>query len=327
MKKILNHLFAGQTLTKKEAKSILLEIGQGKHNNSQITSFLTVFCVRSIQAEELNGFKEAMLELALSVDLKEYQAMDIAGTGGDEKNSFNISTASAFVMAGSGIFVTKHGNYGGSSNCGSSNLLEYFGAKFSNKEEELKNMLDKASFCMLHAPLFHPAMKYVAPIRKELQVRTFFNMLGPLINPSAPKVHFLGVYNLELARLYSYIFQDSGMDYAIIHSLDGYDEISLTSEIKIFDKKGETILNPADFGFSTVQQKELVGGNIEASAKIFTAILQNEATEVQKNVVLANAGMAIKLYKGNISLAEGIDIAKESLESGKALTSFKAFVD
>ena len=241
---------------------------------------------------------------------------------------FNISTASAFVVAGSGIPVSKHGNYGVSSGCGASNLLEYFGVKFSNKEEDLKRMLDRSCFCMLHAPLFHPAMKYVAPIRKELGVRTFFNMLGPLTNPSLPKINVLGVFNLELGRLYSYVYQNTNENYAILHSLDGYDEISLTAPVKIFNKEGETTLNPEDFGFSKLQQKDIEGGNsIESSAKIFEAILKNEATESQKNVVLANAGMAIKLYRGNISLAEGLTIAKESLESGKAFACFKAFVD
>ena len=284
--------------------------------------------MRAIHTEEISGFREAMLELSLQVNLKEYQAMDIVGTGGDNKNSFNISTASAFVVAGSGIPVSKHGNYGVSSGCGASNLLEYFGVKFSNKEEDLKRMLDRSCFCMLHAPLFHPAMKYVAPIRKELGVRTFFNMLGPLTNPSLPKIHVLGVFNLELGRLYSYVYQNTNENYAILHSLDGYDEISLTAPVKIFNKEGETTLNPEDFGFSKLQQKDIEGGNsIESSAKIFEAILKNEATESQKNVVLANAGMAIKLYRGNISLAEGLTIAKESLESGKAFACFKAFIN
>ena len=328
MKETLNYLFENNTLSKKEAKSILLEIGQGKHNNSQIASFMTIFCMRAIHTEEISGFREAMLELSLQVNLKEYQAMDIVGTGGDNKNSFNISTASAFVVAGSGISVSKHGNYGVSSGCGASNLLEYFGVKFSNKEEDLKRMLDRSCFCMLHAPLFHPAMKYVAPIRKELGVRTFFNMLGPLTNPSLPKIHVLGVFNLELGRLYSYVYQNTNENYAILHSLDGYDEISLTAPVKIFNKEGETTLNPEDFGFSKLQQKDIEGGNsIESSAKIFEAILKNEATESQKNVVLANAGMAIKLYRGNISLAEGLTIAKESLESGKAFACFKAFIN
>lgn len=323
MKEILNNLLLHQSLSKEEAKSILLKIGQGQCNSFQIASFLTIFAMRPIQPQELSGFGEAMLELCLKVDLSEYEAVDIVGTGGDGKNSFNISTASAFVVAGCGVCVSKHGNYGVSSICGSSSLLEYLGVKFSNQVEDLKEMLEKANFCMLHAPLFHPAMKFVAPIRKELQIKTFFNMLGPMINPSFPKMQFLGVYSLELARLYYYTYQNSNIKYTILHSLDGYDEISLTSDTKIYSNQGETTLSPRDFGFSYISQNEIEGGNsIKESAKIFQAILKNEASEEKKNVVLANAGMVLSSYK-NISLKEGVALAKESLESGKALQKFK----
>ena len=324
---MLNQLLAHKHLSRKEAKYILLEIGKGKHNPFQIAAFLTIFATRAIQSQEISGFKEAMLELCVQIDLSEYEGVDIVGTGGDGKNSFNISTASAFVVAGCGVNVTKHGNYGISSICGSSSLLEYLGIQFSNNPEELKKMLDKANFCMLHAPLFHPAMKFVAPIRKKLQIKTFFNMLGPMINPSFPKKQFLGVYSLELARLYSYVYQNSSITYSIVYSLDGHDEISLTSPTKIYSNQGETTLTPQDFGFIPIESIQIKGGDtIKESAKIFQAILKNEANEDKKNVVLANAGMVLSMVK-NISLLEGIDIARESLESGKALQKFKKLIE
>ena len=327
MKDILNSLLAHKYLTKQQAKSILLEIGRGKYNSYQIVAFLTIFGMRGIQPQELRGFKEAMLELCLQVDLSQYDGVDIVGTGGDEKNSFNISTASSFVVAASGVNVTKHGNYGVSSVCGSSSLLEYLGVKFSNQKDDLKRMLDRCGFCMLHAPLFHPAMKFVAPLRKALQIKTFFNMLGPMINPSFPKKQFLGVYSLAVARLYHYVYQDSDIDYTIVHSLDGYDEVALTSDVKVYSQKGETTLSPRHFGFSRLTNESLRGGvSIKENAKIFQAILKNEASHQQKNVVLANAGLVLSMVK-NISILEGVALAKETLISGKALQALKNLLE
>lgn len=323
MKELLNYLYQHNTLTREEAKQVLVEIGEGKHNTSQIASFLTVFIMRKITTEELRGFRDAMLELCVAIDLSEYNGIDIVGTGGDGKDAFNISTISSFVVAGAGINVTKHGNHGVSSSVGSSTVLEHLGVKFTNDESELKAMLDKSGFCMLHAPLFHPAMKHVVPIRKELQVRTFFNILGPMINPTFPKKQFLGVYDLEVGRLYGYVYQDAGVDYAIVHSLDGYDEISLTSPVKVIDNTGEHLLQPLHFGFDQLQQEDLHGGSSVASAaKIFHSVLKGEGTTAQEHVVLANAGMAIKVAKG-CSLEEGISLAKESIDSGKAYQVLK----
>lgn len=325
MKDLLTYLYKHNRLTREEAKNVLLEIGEGKHNTSQIASLLTVFIMRTINVQELQGFRDAMLQLCKSVDLSDFDAIDIVGTGGDGKDTFNISTLSSFVVAGAGYKVAKHGNYGVSSSCGSSNVLEYLGVKFSNEENDLKNMLDKAGFCMMHAPLFHPAMKHVGPIRKEMQVRTFFNLLGPMINPSFPNKQFLGVFNLDILRLYGYVYQESDADYSIVHAMDGYDEISLTSPVKIVDNKGETILEPKDFGLQSLQPSDIYGGSsIEASAKIFTNVLENKGTFGQKEVVLANAGMAIKCASGHqLSLQEGIAAAQESLESGKAYDVLK----
>ena len=322
MKDIINKLISHKTLSKNEAKSILINISRGKFNNSLISSFLTVFMMRNITLEELQGFKEALLELCIRIDLSNYSTIDLCGTGGDNKDTFNISTLSAFITSGAGVKVTKHGNYGVSSTCGSSNVLENLGIKFSNDVEFLKTCIEKSGICVLHAPLFHPAMKHVAPIRRELGLKTFFNILGPLVNPSFPKNQIVGVFNLELARLYSYLFQKTKKNYSIIFSLDGYDEISLTGSTKIISRKKENIYSPEDLGFKTLTQKSINGGKtIEESAKIFMNVLSNNGTSSQNNVVIANSGLAISTALG-ISINEGIERAKESLISRKALESF-----
>ena len=234
MKKILNRLTQYETLTEKESRNIIIEISEGKLNTSEISSFLTIFMIRNITIEELNGFRKALIELSLKIDLNEFDPIDLCGTGGDEKDTFNISTLASFVTAGSGVKVAKHGNYGVSSSCGSSNVLEHLGLKFNNDSDKIKRAVDKANICFLHAPLFHPAMKNVAPVRKELGLKTFFNMLGPMVNPSMPKKQIVGVYSLELARIYNYLYQTTDINYNIIHSIDGYDEISLTKGTKIY---------------------------------------------------------------------------------------------
>ena len=322
MKDIINNLSLHRTLSKNEAKNILINISKGKYNNSHVSSFLTVFMMRNISLQELEGFKEALLELCIKIDLSEYNAIDLCGTGGDNKDTFNISTLSAFVTAGAEVNVTKHGNYGVSSSCGSSNVLEYLGIKFSNNFDFLRKSIEKCGICILHAPLFHPAMKHVAPIRKELGLKTFFNILGPLVNPSFPKNQIVGVYSLELARLYSYLFQKTKKNYAIIHSLDGYDEISLTGATKIISRKEENVYEPKDMGLTRSNPKSISGGNsIKESAEIFMNILNNKGTNSQNEVIYANSGLAISTALG-ISLNEGIEKAKESLFSNQALKTF-----
>jgi anthranilate phosphoribosyltransferase len=322
MKDIINKLSSHNTLSKDEAKEVLLNISKGKYNNSHISSFLTIFMMRNITLEELQGFKEALLELCVKIDLSEYNAIDLCGTGGDNKDTFNISTLSAFVTAGAKVNVSKHGNYGVSSSCGSSNVLEFLGIKFSNNKDFLKKSIEKSGICILHAPLFHPAMKNVAPIRKELGLKTFFNILGPLVNPSFPKNQIVGVFNLELARLYSYLFQKTNKNYAIIHSLDGYDEISLTGNVKIITRNEENIFSPQDLSLQKLNSKSINGGEtIKESAKIFMNILQNKGTKSQNQVIFANAGLAISTAL-NTSISEGIEKAKESLKTNKALEAF-----
>lgn len=323
MKSVLNRLIKHEQLSKEEARQMIINIADGKYNNSQIASFLTVYMMRSIGLEELEGFRSALLELCIAIDLSEFETVDLCGTGGDGKDTFNISTLSSFVTAGAGIKVAKHGNYGVSSGCGSSNVLEFLGIRFSNEEDFLKRCVDQAGICVLHAPLFHPAMKNVAPVRRDLGVKTFFNMLGPLVNPSFPKNQLTGVFNLELARLYHYLFQKTDQNFTVLFALEGYDEISLTGPTKVLSKDREQILTPADFGVKTVRPDEISGGeNVASSAEIFMNVIQNKGTKAQTNVVCANAGMAIATALQSTP-QDGFEIAKESLLSGKAFEALK----
>lgn len=322
MKQILNRLINHQKISKVEAKNVLVNISKDKYNSSQIASFLTVYMMRSISVAELDGFREALLELCLPIDLSAYNTIDLCGTGGDGKDTFNISTLSSFVTAGSGVKVAKHGNYGVSSSCGSSNVLEYLGIEFTSEQDKLEKAIDKAGICILHAPLFHPAMKNVAPIRKELGVKTFFNMLGPMVNPSFPKNQVVGVFNLELARMYGYLYQNTDKNYAILHDLAGYDEISLTDRTKMITNIEDKMFSPEELNIKTIRQEEIYGGQtVKDSAGIFMKILNGEGTEAQNNVVCANAGLAISVSK-KISHLEGFSLAKESLESKNALGTF-----
>src|SRR6056300_207248 len=322
MKEVLNRLIQHQTLSKSEAKEILINIANGSYNTSQIASFLTVYMMRSVAVEELEGFRDALLELCLNVDLSMYNPIDLCGTGGDGKDTFNISTLASFVTAGAGVKVAKHGNYGVSSSCGSSNVLEYLGIKFSNDKDYLERAIDKVGICILHAPLFHPAMKNVAPIRRDLGVKTFFNMLGPMVNPAFPKNQVVGVFSLELARMYGYLYQKTDKNFSIVHALDGYDEISLTGNAKVISRGDEKIINATNFDLNPLQMSQIAGGNtIENAAKIFLSVVEDESTDAQKQVVCANAALAIKTVK-NIDLKEAYQQAQESIESGNALAVF-----
>ena len=323
MKQILIRLINHEHLTKEEARGVLVSISEGKYNSSQIASFLTDYMMRSVTLEELEGFRDALLDLCLAVDISDYNTIDLCGTGGDGKNTFNISTLASFVTAGAGVLVTKHGNYGVSSVSGSSNVMEYLGIKFSNNHDFLKRCLDEAGICVLHAPLFHPAMKNVAPIRKELGVKTFFNMLGPMVNPAFPKNQLVGVFDLELARMYGYLYQKGEKNYTILHAMDGYDEVSLTGAVKLISNVSQTVLQPEDFGVSKIKQSDIYGGeSVKSSAEIFTNILNGAGTEAQNNVVCANAGLAISTVQ-KCSIAEGFLKAQESLMSGKALQALE----
>lgn len=324
MKQILNHLFEHKSFNKEEAKAILTNITTGKYNTSQMAAFMTAYCMRSITVDELEGFRDAMLGLCVDPGLAQYELIDLCGTGGDGKDTFNISTLASFVVAGAGYKVAKHGNYGVSSGCGSSNVMEFLGYKFSNDSSHLKRSVEEANICFLHAPLFHPAMKNVGPIRRELGVKTFFNMLGPMVNPANPRYQVVGVFSLELARLYAYLYQKSDKQYTILHALDGYDEISLTGSFKTFSNDGEYIYTLDRIGFEKIAPEEIGGGSsVEDSAVIFTGVLNGNGTSAQNNVVLCNAALAIKTVCSGKTFADCYYEAEESLLSKKALTSFK----
>jgi anthranilate phosphoribosyltransferase len=327
MKQVLNELIDSRSLTKETAHRVLVELTSGKFNMSQIAAFMTVYMMRSVTLEELQGFRDAMLELCVPAHFDQ-PVMDVCGTGGDGKNTMNLSTLSSFVAAAAGQPVAKHGNYGVSSACGSSNLLEYFGYKFTNDIDELKRSLDSANICFMHAPLFHPAMKNVAPIRKELGVKTFFNMLGPMINPSFPTRQLVGVYSLELARQYGYLYQNTEKDFLILHSLDGYDEVSLTGPFKYFFNEGERIATPTDLGLPTIQYEDIKGGNtVQESATLFMNVLEGKATTEQNAAVIANAAMALYCVNRNEGIIKAVEKAEEALKSGKALASFKKLMN
>ena len=328
MKEIINHLIAHKTLSKDEAKEVLKNLASGNYNTSQIAAFMTVYLMRSITVEELSGFREAMLELCVPVEIEEYDAMDLCGTGGDGKDTFNISTLSSFIVAGAGQNVAKHGNSGVSSICGSSNLLAYFGYQFTSDIDKIRRSLDDVGICFLHAPLFHPAMKNVAPIRKELGVKTFFNMLGPMVNPSFPNKQLVGVFSLELARLYGYLYQNMEGRFSILHALDGYDEISLTGPFKMISNHGERVLTPEKIGLSTLKAESILGGEtIEESAKIFENILKGKGTKSQNQVVLANSAAALVTAQEGMTFPDAIAKAEEVLLSGKALDVFEGLVN
>lgn len=319
MKRILQYLFEHKTLSRESAKEALVNIGKGVYNEHEVTAFMTVYLMRSITIEELQGFRDALLELCVKADMEQYEAMDIVGTGGDGKNTFNISTLACFIVAAAGQKVAKHGNYGASSVSGASNVMEQMGYVFSNNNDKLKKELETANICFLHAPLFHPALKTVGPIRKNLAMRTFFNMLGPMANPANPAYQLVGVYNLEMARIYNYLLQTGGKPFTIIHSLDGYDEISLTSDTKVITHEGERVMTPEQLGKRMVMASDISGGDsVEEAAAIFRKILKGEGSWAQNAVVLANAAMALHCTGKYESYNAAYDAAVESLESGKA---------
>ena len=334
MKKILQFLFEHKTLPRQQAKDVMVNIAKGNYNEAEITAFITVYLMRSITIDELLGFRDALLELSVQVDLNGHSVIDIVGTGGDGKNTFNISTLACFIVAGAGQKVAKHGNYGATSISGASNVMEQLGYKFKTETAKLKREVEETGICFLHAPFFHPALKVVGPIRKNLAVRTFFNMLGPMVNPASPAFQLVGVYNLEMARIYNYLLQQSmtasdgtRKAFTIIHSLDGYDEISLTNDTKVITNEGESIMKPEQLGKRMVSASDLHGGNsVEESAKIFVNILKGQGSWAQNAVVFANAAMALHCTGGYKSYDDAYHAAVESLESGKAYRSLEKLV-
>lgn len=328
MKQILSRLFNHEELTSEEARTLLLNITTGRYNETQIASLLTVFQMRGVKVDELIGFREALLSTRVPVDLSAYRPIDIVGTGGDGKNTFNISTCACFVVAGAGYKVAKHGNYGATSISGASNVMEQHSVKFTNEQDRLDQSMEACGMVYMHAPLFNPAMKSVAGVRKALQVRTIFNLLGPLVNPCKPAYQLLGVADLPQMRLYTNVFQRLGIGFAVVNNLDGYDEISLTDQFKVMTNRYETIYKPSELGFSLARQEELSGGNSpEEAARIFDRVLMNEATRAQTDCVLINASFAIQSIEPDKSIEECVAASRESLESGRALQTFKKFIE
>ncbi len=328
IKSQLNRLYQHETLAKEECRELLTWIGEGRVDPYQTTALLTCYQMRSITGGELSGFREAMIDLALPIDFSDMETIDLCGTGGDGKDTFNISTVSSLVVAGAGYKVAKHGNYGVSSGCGSSNVLEYLGYKFSNDQEKLRSDLEKANFCYMHAPLFHPAMRHVGAIRRGMKTKTFFNMLGPLLNPSRPQRQITGVFSPTLLDLYQTVFDDMGIEYAVIHADDGYDEISLTGTFQIRTRSENATLSPEDVGLAILAQEDLHGGHtVEAAAEIFMAILSGHGTAAQRAVVSANAGFAIQRFKPDTSIVDCIAEAQASIDSGRGLERLKAIVE
>lgn len=329
MKKLLNRLFDHQYLTREESRDVLTRMAAGEYNESQIAAFISVYIMRSITIDEFFGFSDCLLSLCTNVDpLKAYNPIDIVGTGGDNKNTFNISTLSCFVVASAGYKVAKHGNYGATSVSGASTVMEQHGVKFTNDVSKLEKSLAETNIAYLHAPLFNNALKVVAPVRKALGVRTLFNMLGPVVNPIKPQRTVLGVFNLKMARMYYYMYQKTGVDYSIVHSLDGYDEISLTSNFKVVNRTGETIYSPEEIGLVTCKQSDLDGGTTaEDAARIFDNVINNTATSAQLNAVIANSAIAIQTINPNLSLADCVAQARKTIESGKVKETFKKFLE
>jgi anthranilate phosphoribosyltransferase len=323
MKQILNQLFDHEKLTQEQAREVLINISQNKYNPAQLAAFISVYLMRNISVDELAGFRDALLDLCIKVDLEGIPLIDLCGTGGDSKNTFNISTLASFVVAGAGYHVAKHGNYGVSSVSGSSNVLEHFGFSFTNNQDSIRKQMDYARICFLHAPLFHPALKSVGPIRRELGVKTFFNMLGPLVNPAQPQHQSVGVFSLKLARLYQFIHEQSAKKYAIIHSTDGYDEVSLTGPVKLITNQAESLEDPSWFGLPRYRQEDIFGGNtISEAAAIFMDILENKGTQAQEDVVIANAALAIQCFDQSKDIRNCVEEAKNALHTGNAKLAF-----
>ena len=326
MKKYLKKLYDSQSLSKEEAREVLLRMSEGKANAAEMASLLTVYLLRPISVQELAGYRDVLLELCLPIKV-DSDSIDVCGTGGDSKNTFNISTLAAVVAAACGAKVAKHGNYGVSSVSGSSNVLESLGYKFTSNSDALRRQLDEHNICFMHAPLFHPALKQVAPVRRELGVKTFFNMLGPLVNPARTTHKMVGVYSLELARTYHYLMQSEDQKYCIVHSLDGYDEISGTSDFKVYTREGEKLNHPADQGIGPVSEADLFGGNtVDDAARIFTEVISNRGTKQQTEVLALNAAYALHCYSGK-PVADCLQDSLESIRSGKVKTHFTNLIN
>lgn len=327
--KIFNQLMNHEQLTREQTRDLIIAITRNELNDAEIAALLTALQMRGISVDELLGFRDGILQTGVAVPLDCDRYIDVVGTGGDRKNTFNISTTSCFVIAGAGYKVAKHGNYAATSVSGASNVIKQHGVVFTADLDKLNKSINECGIVYLHAQLFAKAMKFVGPIRKSLPFPTFFNLLGPIINPSKPQCQLLGTANLDQMRLYNNVYQKMGIDYGIVNSMDGYDEISLTGDFKVTTNNYERVFHVKDLGFEPAKPEELVAGATEEeAAKIFDSVLDNTCLPAQKNIVIANAAFGIQvLEKGKKSIEECMDIARESIDSGSAKRTFKKFVE
>ncbi len=327
MKALLERLYLSDKLTRREAHDLIDHIAAREIPEAQVASLLTVYRMRPVSTEEMLGFRDGLLERAVPIDLSAYKALDIVGTGGDGKNTFNISTCACFVVAGAGYRVAKHGNYGATSVSGASTVLELHGVKFTNDPDRIKRSIEGCGVAYLHAPLFHPALAAVGPVRRGLGVKTIFNLLGPLVNPSHNAYQLLGVANIAQMRLYQNVLQQIGLGFTIATSLDGYDEISLTANFKIVSNGGDSILSPTDIGFDHADPESLKGGaTAKEAAEIFDSVLSGKGNRSQEGCVLATAAYGIHTICPEKPTTECVEIAKDSLESGAAKEAFERFI-
>lgn len=324
MSSLVEDILEGRRLSVEEGRSLMEEMLHDQFPLPRVAALVTCIRVRGVTVDLLDGFSQALLDAATPVDLRTDNLVDVCGTGGDGKDSFNISTTVAFILAGAGYKVAKHGNVAVSSSCGSSNVLEALGVPLTADTSRLQRSLEQSGVCFLHAPLFHPALRRFGPMRKELGFKTVFNALGPLVNPVRPSYQFAGVYNLELQRLYSTLLQRRGGRFAVVHSLDGYDEVSLTGVARVTTRQGTYELRPRDLGVSTLSPESIRGpGDAVAGAALITAILEGRGSSAHEDVTCANAAVAIHSFEGGGELSYCMERARESLRSGRALQALR----
>ena len=329
MKDILNKVLNHEELTRGETRRVLVGITRGEYPNEQITALLTALQMRGITVDELLGFRDGILETGVPAPLDCDRYIDVVGTGGDRKDTFNISTAACFVIAAAGYKVAKHGNYAATSTSGASNVMAQHGVTFTDNIDKLNRSLERCGIVYLHAQLFAKAMKYVAPIRQALPFPTCFNLLGPIVNPARPQCQLLGVATLDQMRLYNNVYRKIGIDYGIVNSIDGYDEISLTGDFKVTTNDYERVFRPEEIGFRHADPAELrAGDSADTAAKIFDNVLEGTATQAQTDVVVANAAFGIQVLEyGKKSIPDCIAAAREAIASGKAMSTLRTFIE
>jgi len=321
LKKILRQ----EQLNINESEAFIHAIANDEFSEVELGGILTAIQMRGLTLDEFKGFRNALESYADRVSLYTNEAIDVCGTGGDGKDTFNISTTTAFILSAMGYKVIKHGNYGVSSICGSSNVLEYLGFNFTKDEQVLNQQLEKQNICFIHAPLFHPVLKKVAPVRKQLGVGTFFNAMGPLLNPIQPKFQLTGTYSLELAKIYQVLLRDKRQSFKVVYALDRYDELTLTADARVLGNNSDEILNANSFGVEVTSPENLKGGSIEQSANMLRSILGGHASEELINVVASNTALGMSCFHPEKQYKILFEEAKAFISSGQAIKFHKQF--